>query len=74
MVLRHKHCVTYAKVALKYGCHCGVSPNKDCKEDGDEPRLERFSSMPFMKCMLQFCIEETVWTLAASSTKCVFAA
>ncbi len=25
MVLRHKRCLMYARVAMQYGCHCGVS-------------------------------------------------
>ena len=28
MVLKHKQCLLYARIAIKYGCFCGVSPNK----------------------------------------------
>ncbi len=28
MVLRHKKCLLYTRVAFKYGCYCGVNPGK----------------------------------------------
>ena len=35
MVLKHKHCLLYPRLAFQYGCHCGVAPNKaDCGSGG----------------------------------------
>ena len=35
MVLRHKKCFMYTRVAFSYGCHCGVNPGK-CSDEAKE--------------------------------------